>query len=60
MQPKQDLYSMLFVASFHAEYVHELQKQKNNKEQALERLIGQHDPTAIKSTRKFHTVTKGI
>ena len=51
---------MLFVATFHAEYIHELQKEKNNKEQALERLIGQHDPAAAKSSRKSNAATKGI
>ena len=51
---------MLFVSTFHAEYIHKQQKDKTNKEQALDRLIERHDPTVVKSSSKSNIVTKDI
>ena len=31
LKPKLDLYSMLFVATFHAEYIHDLYENKNKR-----------------------------
>ena len=39
LKPKPDLYSMLFVATFHAEYIYDLQKKKNHKERIMQELI---------------------